>query len=103
MAADTRRLATVTAAGLLCSMALHQAANAQQAANSRQGSSAQQGASLPDMDSLQEILVTATKREESLQKIPISVTAISGQHLEDRNAVNFDDYARGFRACHLPI
>jgi iron complex outermembrane recepter protein len=39
-------------------------------------------------------LVTATKREESLQKIPISVTAISGQDLQDRNAVNFDDYAR---------
>jgi hypothetical protein len=46
------------------------------------------------MDSLQEILVTATKREESLQKIPISVTAVTGRDLEDRNAVNFDDYAR---------
>jgi len=46
------------------------------------------------MDSLEEILVTATKREEALQKIPISVTAFLGQDLENRNAVNFDDYAR---------
>jgi iron complex outermembrane receptor protein len=46
------------------------------------------------MDSLQEILVTATKREEAVQNIPISVTAIAGQSLEDRNVVNFDDYAR---------
>jgi iron complex outermembrane receptor protein len=75
-------------------MALLQTANAQQAADPSQGLAAPHGAPLPDMNSLQEILVTATKREESLQKIPISVTAITGRDLEDRNAVNFDDYAR---------
>src|SRR5271154_3948355 len=90
-----RRMATVTATGLLSCMALQQLADAEQAANTSQASTAPTGASLPDIDSLEEILVTATKREESLQKIPISVTSISGRHLEDRNAVNFDDYARG--------
>jgi outer membrane receptor protein involved in Fe transport len=39
-------------------------------------------------------LVTARKRDESLQKVPISITEISGQDLENRNALNFDDYAR---------
>jgi iron complex outermembrane recepter protein len=92
----TRRTATVTAAALLCYMALHQPANSQQAANPSQDSTASpQGVWVPDMDSLPEILVTAMKREDSVQKIPISVTAISGQSLEDRNAVSFDDYARG--------
>lgn len=90
-----RRIATVTTAGLLCYIALHQLANAQPSENPPQGSASPAGAWLPDMDSLEEILVTATKREESLQTIPISVTAISGRDLEDRNAVNFDDYARG--------
>jgi iron complex outermembrane recepter protein len=89
-----RRVAAVTAAALLGYMALHESANAQGAANPSQGSAAPHAASLLDTDSLEEILVTATKRKESLQKIPISVTALSGQDLQDRNAVNFDDYAR---------
>jgi iron complex outermembrane receptor protein len=84
----------IAAAGMLCYTALHQPTDAEQAANPSQGSVVPRSASLPDIDSLQEILVTATKREESPQKIPISVTAISGQDLQDRNAVNFDDYAR---------
>ena len=82
-----RRIATATATGLLCCVVLLQSANAQPSLNSQRGS-------LPDLDSLEEILVTATKRQEPLQTIPISVTALSGQALEDRNALNFDDYAR---------
>jgi outer membrane receptor protein involved in Fe transport len=89
-----RRIAAVTAEALLCYMALYESANAQGAANSSQGTVAAHAASLLDTDSLEEILVTATKRKESLQKIPISVTAISGRDLQDRNVVNFDDYAR---------
>jgi iron complex outermembrane receptor protein len=91
----TRRVATLTAAGLLCSMALHQSVRAQLVASPTQNSAGSHGAPLPDMDSLEDILVTATKRKEPLQIIPLSVTAISGQDLENRNAVNFDDYARG--------
>jgi iron complex outermembrane recepter protein len=95
LAMETRRIATVTAAALLCYIALYQSADSQQAANPSQSSTVPpHGAPIPDRDSLAEILVTARKREESLQSIPISVTAISGQSLEDRNALNFDDYAR---------
>src|SRR5271163_3914543 len=85
------RIAAITAASVLCYTGLHQLAGAQSEANP---SVASRGTQLPDLDSLQEILVTATKRKESVQNIPISVTAISGRVLEDRNAVNFDDYAR---------
>jgi len=42
---------------------------------------------------LEEIIVTATKRAESAQSIPLSITAISGGDLEARGAVDFFDYA----------
>ena len=42
---------------------------------------------------LEEIVVTATKRSESTQTIPLSITAISGEDLEARGAVEFFDYA----------
>ena len=84
----------VAASPVLSFVALLQPTNAQQGATPPEGLATPHRASLPDIDSLQEVLVTATKRKESLQRIPISVTAISGQELEDRNAVNFDDYAR---------
>ncbi len=44
---------------------------------------------------LDEIIVTAQKREQSLQKVPISVTAFSGDILEDMQIVNIADL-RGF-------
>jgi iron complex outermembrane recepter protein len=89
-----RRAGAISAAGLLFFTAVHQPAGAQPAANPAEDSVEPHGAWLLDTDSLQEVLVTATKREESIQKIPLSVTALLGQDLEDRNAVNFDDYAR---------
>ena len=43
---------------------------------------------------LQEVVVTATKRSESAQEIPISITALTGADLEAQGALKFDDYAR---------
>ena len=43
---------------------------------------------------LETITVTATKRGESIQKVPMAITAISGEKLEDLGAVNFEDFAR---------
>ena len=39
-----------------------------------------------------EITVTATKREESLQDVPVAVTALSGTALEEIGITNFADY-----------
>ena len=83
-----------SAAALLCCTALQQAVSTELLASQSQDSGAPHGASVADMGSLDEIVVTSRKREESVQKIPISVTAISGQDLEGRNALHFDDYAR---------
>ena len=42
---------------------------------------------------IEEVVVTATKREEPLQDVPIAVTALTEQTLERVGAANFSDYA----------
>ena len=41
-----------------------------------------------------EIIVTATKRAENLQKVPISIQALGEQVLEQHQVKNFDDYVK---------
>jgi len=48
----------------------------------------------PDTGALQEVIVTAAKRTENLQSVPISITAISTEKLEQLNVQNFDDYVK---------
>jgi outer membrane receptor protein involved in Fe transport len=41
-----------------------------------------------------EIVVTATKREENLQNVPISIQALGTEKLEQNQVSSFDDYAK---------
>jgi len=41
-----------------------------------------------------EIIITATKREENLQDVPISVQAIGTRRLDQLNVSNFEDYTK---------
>ncbi len=43
---------------------------------------------------LENIIVTAQKRQEDLQDVPVSITALSTQKLEELNVADFDDYAK---------
>src|SRR4030088_3260598 len=43
---------------------------------------------------IQEVLVTAQRREESIQNVPITVQAIAGQQLTQLNISTFDDVIR---------
>jgi iron complex outermembrane receptor protein len=43
-------------------------------------------------EKLEEVTVTAEKREESLQKVPVSVTALSGDTLDKLGASDLNDY-----------
>ena len=43
---------------------------------------------------LEEVVVTATKRETSLQDTAMSISALSGDTIEKRNLVSMDDYLR---------
>ncbi|HEY3933903.1 MAG TPA: TonB-dependent receptor [Gemmatimonadales bacterium] len=45
-------------------------------------------------DSLQEITVTAQRRSESMQNVPISMQAFTGQTLQQLNIQTFDDYIK---------
>ena len=42
---------------------------------------------------LEEIVVTAQKRQESLQDVPVSVAVVSGDRLEEMSIDNLDDLA----------
>ena len=50
------------------------------------------GAQQPGL--LEEIVVTAQKREESLQDVAVSLQALGNTKLEELNVQNFSDYAR---------
>jgi len=52
------------------------------------------GASVHAQQVLEEITVTAQKREESAQEVPITITAFSGDGLEDKNILAIEDLAR---------
>ena len=47
----------------------------------------------PSAGALQEVVVTARKREENLQDVPVSVEVLSQKDLENLGIVRFDDYA----------
>lgn len=50
-----------------------------------------QDGNVPDQT---EIVITATKREESLQNVPISVQAIGTRRLDQLNITNFEDFTK---------
>ncbi|NQV86538.1 MAG: TonB-dependent receptor, partial [Woeseiaceae bacterium] len=43
---------------------------------------------------IDEVVVTAQKRTENLQDVPISIQALGGQALEELNLMNFIDYTK---------
>src|SRR5580693_4617565 len=45
-------------------------------------------------DALQEITVTATRRSQSMQDVPIAMQAFTGQALQQLNISTFDDYIK---------
>jgi outer membrane cobalamin receptor len=44
-----------------------------------------------DSSQLEEIIVTAEKRESTVQTTPISLTAVSGADIQERGLANLDD------------
>ncbi len=64
-----------------------------QPASSGGGASSNSASSSGGLDSLQEVVVTAERREEGVQKVPASVVALSQKSLDDLHIQNFSDLA----------
>ena len=79
--AELRRLAAVACSGL----ALSQLAQAQEAASDKTAT----------VSGLEEIVVTATKRETNLQDTPIAISVMNAEALEDRHVQSLLDLADG--------
>src|ERR1700691_4029466 len=47
-----------------------------------------------DASALQEIVVTARKRQENLQDVPLSIDVFTKKDIENLGIANFDDYAQ---------
>ena len=52
---------------------------------------AQDGAAQEDDGGIKEIIVTATRREESSNRVPLAIQALSGEALSELNVANFED------------
>lgn len=55
---------------------------------------AQEAAAAADDQGVGEIIVTAQRRDESIQKVPISIQALAPATLEQHQVKNFDDYQK---------
>jgi iron complex outermembrane receptor protein len=49
---------------------------------------------IPATDELQEVIVTANRREESLQNVPMTIQVLTGETLAKLNATTFDDFVK---------
>lgn len=52
------------------------------------------GAVVAQSGTIEEVVVTATKRAESMQDIPVSVNAITGSEMQDQGIDSFDEYVQ---------
>jgi iron complex outermembrane receptor protein len=55
---------------------------------------AQTATAAGEASGLEEVVVTATRRTESLQKVPISISTIGAEEMEQRGVKNFEDLIR---------
>src|SRR6185369_8709431 len=77
--------------GLLATTALATPAFAQDPAATGQAPAPPPAAQTSDQDA---IVITATKREENLQNVPISVQVLGTKKLDQLNISNFEDYTK---------
>ncbi|MDO9588460.1 MAG: TonB-dependent receptor [Brevundimonas sp.] len=64
-----------------------------QAQQQQQEAAARSGRHDRDAAKLDEVIVTATRREERLRDVPVSITALSQEELNERGIVNYDGLA----------
>lgn len=86
----SRRVIALSAATFLTPFAL---AGAAHAAEADPAAAADPAPAAADGSGLGDIVVTATRRSESVQKVPISMQALSMEKLAERNVKGMSDFA----------
>lgn len=86
----------VAGSALMVTPAIAQEAAAQQSAPTAEGQAAQTTAEADQVQDAagQDIIVTAQRREENVQKIPVAVSVVGGSALERTNATDVSDMAK---------
>jgi outer membrane receptor protein involved in Fe transport len=87
-------IASRTFARRACGLFLASTAFLGAGANAQDTSEARQPAATQQSTDDEVIVVTATKRAENLQDVPIAITAITTKTLDDLQVNDFNDYAR---------
>lgn len=80
--------------GMLLGASLFALAAAEPAAAQQVSAGSPQSAPARSASELEDIVVTATRRDESLQKTPTSIAAFSGARLQQAQITNLDDLAQ---------
>ena len=91
MSMGTLKVALATTAALVYSLNALPAEAQSPAASTGQSTQPETTSSTPEVGN-GDIVVTATRRSENLQNVPLSITALSSQSLEQRAATSFFDY-----------
>jgi len=96
LASSLRLAAFLLASTTLAGTAFAQDTPAQDPPATGEGSGAsdQGDRSAGQDDDGNDIIITATKREENLQDVPISIQALGTQRLEELNVASFNDYTK---------
>jgi len=68
--------------------------NPEQAAQTAQDTAEEEGTQVATEEEGNVIIVTATKREENLQDVPVSIQAIGTKRLDQLNITNFEEYTQ---------
>lgn len=56
-----------------------------------------------DSSQIETIIVTAQKRSEDIQKVPVAIETLSTQRLEDLHITDFNDYAKYFPSLNYTV
>ncbi len=69
--------------------------NGQQSSADSQSAQAAEESARQESGRLEEVVVTATKRAENIQDVPISIAVLTAEDIDRRGLVNAEDYLRG--------
>ncbi|HTV52941.1 MAG TPA: hypothetical protein VME21_17240, partial [Steroidobacteraceae bacterium] len=87
-------IASALLAALPAAYAADQAQTSAPTATTAQAETGAPSATAAGGSGLEEVVVTAEKRTESLQTVPLSIQALDSQKLEDLNISVIDDYVK---------